>query len=60
MQTQQQTAETYLDDARYDRLIAALVEGPSDPTLDPASHAKMVLGIIGDVWPARVKEEENR
>jgi hypothetical protein len=52
---------TYLDDAVYDRLVAALntVElSPYDGEPD-ADAVKTKLGEIAGIWPASIKEPDD-
>lgn len=48
--------QTYLHDATYDALLAALLEAADHPT-DRQSAIVEALGEIGGVWPACVGDD---
>jgi hypothetical protein len=45
-------SDIYLDDERYEKLIAALVKAATN---EDADEIKTVLGCAGGIWPASIK-----
>lgn len=50
--------QTYLHNATYDALLAALLKAADHPTDRPSALSE-ALGEIGGVWPVSVRDDQH-